>query len=150
MADSEYFVMAGLAVFERQIHFLSETLDHLQEKYLPGTVEPVEFHAREILPGKQEPWASLTQGNRRALLEELYRIIAESNRQGVYLFGVAFHKPSRPDEDPVERALDELCHRFDLFLANKETGQDPLRGMLVVDRTHSDKDARIRQTRAGL
>lgn len=140
--DTEYFVMAGLAVFERQIYFLSEAIDDLQSRYLPDLSDPVEFHASPIRAGKQEPWKRLPWRRRRALLGEVFDIIAQSHLQGVCLFGVAFHKPSYPGADAVEEVLKQLCTRFDLFLANRETPENPERGLLVVDRTESPRDAR--------
>jgi len=37
----DYFILAGLAVFERQTHWLATELDKLQYQYLPEINEPV-------------------------------------------------------------------------------------------------------------
>ena len=42
-SEASYFVLAGLAVFEREIHWFSQDLDALQREYFPAENEPVFF-----------------------------------------------------------------------------------------------------------
>ena len=49
--SDRHFVLAGLAVFERQIHFLTEAVDEMQNKHLPG-YEPIPMHASPMRKGK--------------------------------------------------------------------------------------------------
>jgi len=46
-----YFVLAGIALFERQAWFLSQAIDAIQSRYFPG-MQPVDFHASEIRSGR--------------------------------------------------------------------------------------------------
>ena len=43
--EARYFVVAGLAVFERETFFLTQSLDQLQARYFPDADEPITFHA---------------------------------------------------------------------------------------------------------
>ena len=49
--SDRHFVLAGAAVFERVVHFLTRSLDEVQAKHLPG-LEPIDFHAAEIRSGR--------------------------------------------------------------------------------------------------
>lgn len=41
--EASYFVLAGLAVFEREIYWFSQELDNLQLEYFPKATEPIFF-----------------------------------------------------------------------------------------------------------
>lgn len=47
-SEASYVVLAGLAVFEREIHWFSQDLDTLQREYFPAENEPVFLHARTL------------------------------------------------------------------------------------------------------
>ena len=49
--SNRYFVLAGLALFERQIHHLSERLERVQEEHFPNR-PPIPFHASAIRAGR--------------------------------------------------------------------------------------------------
>ena len=130
--DERYFVLGGVAVFERQAYWLNEQLDKLQEQYFPG--EYVEFHARAIHSHDEPPWSTIPSRLRREILEALYRCIAECH-QSVVLFGVALEKLPRGGSDPIGRAFEELCKRFDIFLRRLHNKGDTQRGLIIFDET---------------
>ncbi len=130
--DERFFVLGGIAVFERQTYWLSEQLDKLQEQYFPG--QDVEFHARAIHSHDEPPWNTLPTRARREIMEAFYRTIVESHQSAV-LFGVALEKVPRGGSDPVRRAFEELCNRFDLFLKRLHTKGDTQRGLIIFDET---------------
>jgi len=47
-AEAKYLTLAGLAVFEREIHWFAQDVDGLQKKYLPDVNEPIEFHCAPL------------------------------------------------------------------------------------------------------
>jgi hypothetical protein len=120
-ADERFFVLGGVAVFERQAYWVNEQFDRLQEQYFSG--QYVEFHARAIHNHDEPPWNTLPSRARREIIDALYRAIAELH-QSVVLFGVALEKLVRGSADPVGRAFEELCNRFDLFLRRLHTQGD--------------------------
>jgi len=46
--QASHFVLAGLAVFEREIFWFSQELDALQRQYFPQSAEPILFHAHAL------------------------------------------------------------------------------------------------------
>lgn len=134
-AEAAYFVLAGLAVFEREIYWFAQEMDGLQQRYFPNQPEPVEFHASSLrLSGNQAaapPFDTLSAAQRRQLITDILNIIR--SHRGV-LFGVAIEKAWCTNEQPYERAFEDLTSRFDLFLRrlNTTSGESEQRGIIAV------------------
>jgi uncharacterized protein DUF3800 len=141
-AEARYFVLAGLAVFEREIHWYAQDVDLLQKRYFPSIPEPIEFHASELhKPPKSTPppFDALAPEQRWQLVADVYEIIRE--RRGV-VFGVAIEKAwiAPRKEDPYARAFEDLTSRFDLFVRRYNTtlvsqnpqSTDEQRGLIAV------------------
>ena len=146
-SEASYFVLAGLAVFEREIHWFTQDMEKLQREYFPTETEPVFFHARllrvsrgESLP---EPWNQLDLNRRLELKEKIYGIIRD--RRAI-LFGCAIEKAYADlwREDPYARAFEDLISRFDLFLGRinsraAEEDKEEQRGLLVLAQSSYEK-----------
>ncbi|MGA3056108.1 MAG: DUF3800 domain-containing protein [Candidatus Korobacteraceae bacterium] len=135
-AEANTFVLGGLAVFEREIYWMTEDVEAIQERYFPGLADPVEFHVAPLRAPDEKipaPFNTLTKEQRRSLINDVYQVI---RRHKAVVFGIAIEK-KRIKEDPYERAFEELVSRFDLFLARKNAlanaqGQEEHRGLIVV------------------
>lgn len=145
--EASYFVLAGLAVFEREIYWFSQDLDDLQGEYLPAETNPAFFHARTLrVPNSEDlvgPWSQPNREQRRQLKEKVYDIIR--NRRAV-LFGCAVDKryAESRGEDVYERAFEDLISRFDLFLTRvnrtaAEEAKDEHRGLVVLAESNYEK-----------
>lgn len=77
--EASHFVLAGLAVFEREIHWFSHDLDVLQREFFPYETEPVFFHAAQLRTRASDnvvpPWGQLTVEQRRELKDRVYDVI---------------------------------------------------------------------------
>lgn len=133
--SARHFVLAGVAIYETGIHWVSHELDRIQFRYFPETRETVLFHATSLrsqdnarLP---EPLSQLDRATRLNILDDLYEVA-----QSVYgtFFAVVIDKSYlSPGEDPYERALEEMLSRFDRFLGRmyRERNQRD-KGLLVI------------------
>ncbi len=134
-AEAKYLTLAGLAVFEREIHWFAQDVDVLQKKYFPDVNESIEFHSSPLrAPESQhiaEPFNRLSRQERYSLLDDMYQII--HNRRGI-LFACAIEKAWCTDEDPYERAFEDLTSRFDLFLSrqNNQNTEYEHRGIIAL------------------
>lgn len=136
-AEASHFVLAGLAVFERESHFFAQDVDAIQHRYFPQLADPIEFHAARLRAPTEkvpEPFNHLTQEQRRQLIADIYQIIRD--HRGV-LFGAAIEKACLRREDPYERAFEELTNRFDRFLSRQNAqmvseNREEQRGIIVV------------------
>ncbi len=131
-SEARYFVIAGLAVFERETYYLARSLDQIQARYLPDASGRVPFHASSLRAREGRvppPFDSLTQQERDRLITDIYHVIARSKAR---LFAVAMEK-GFVDGDPYERGFEEIVNRFDLMLGNdlRDSGEVQ-RGLIIV------------------
>lgn len=140
--EDRNFVLAGVAVFERVTYFLSQALDDVQAKHLPG-IEPVEFHATDIRSGKGF-WRRTEKAKREAIVSDLGSTLVNANREGVVLFGAVIEKSAAlHGENVIRRATEEICIRFDNFLKRKYYEGNPQRGRLVFAESTLQKRQRV-------
>ena len=130
--EASHFVVAGLAVFERQTYHLARALDEIQTRYLPDVDDLIPFHASNLRApdkGVSKPFDTLSNGQRKALMNDVYEVILESNAR---VFAVAMEKAAI-EGDPYERGFEEIVSRFDQMVSrvSRERGEDH-RGLIVV------------------
>jgi hypothetical protein len=144
--DEQTFVLGGIAVFERQTHWLSQQMDALEVEVFgpppgPGEVSPiarpVEFHASSIYSRRDPPWDALGSPQSAAVLRKLADLVADCH-ETCALFAVVVHRPSYPDEDPIVFAFNELVRRFDLYLVRRHNQGDTQRGLMVFDESRHE------------
>lgn len=141
--NDRYFVLGGVALFERQTYFLSQAIDEVQEKYFPNH-QPIAFHASEIRSGR-ELWRNVHPETRKKVLDDLSQAVIRSPARGRMLFAVAVEK-SRTlwGEAAIEKATEEICRRFDLLLTRQyHDRQDPQRGLIVFSEGRFDARAKV-------
>lgn len=131
--NENHFVMGGVAVFERQIYYLSQALDEIQRHFFPDSTDQIEFHASDIYRRNKEPWHSLGRDKCQEIAEHVYRVISESHATGVVLFAVVIDRVHLLGEQAVFRSFEELCNRFDLFLARLHKEGNEQRGLMILD-----------------
>jgi len=128
----DYFVLAGVSVFERDTFFFNRDFNALQREHLPGHREPVELHATMIRARRQPPWNDLSVAEAHALLDAGYDVIARG--RGV-LFGVAIERAALREEDGDEYsyAFESIARRFDGYLTRLyRQDNDRQKGLIVV------------------
>ena len=140
-ASDKHIVLAGIALFERQIHFLDKALNEAARAIAPANSFEIEFHASHILAGKGF-WRSLPKLVRR---QHLAAGLASPNRlQGKWaLFGAVVEKAAVFPDDPLEFAFEQLCSRFDQFLTRLHFHGNTQRGLLILDK--STMETRLQQ-----
>jgi hypothetical protein len=130
--NERFFVLAGLAIFERQIFHLDIALEKLATEITPGNATLLEFHGNEMQSGRNR-WRGL--GSR----EKRRRHICEALQQGLALkgnwalFGVVIEKSVIDDSQIMEHAFAQLCSRFDMFLGRLHKKGDTQRGLIIMD-----------------
>lgn len=130
--EARYFVVAGLAVFERNTFFLARDLNDLQAKYFPQSTDLIEFHASSLHAPEgrvPSPFDQLTTQQRKQLIADVYQIIIDSRAT---IFAVVMEKATILG-DPYERGFEEVVSRFDYMLARilRDRGEDQ-RGLIVI------------------
>jgi len=129
--EGNYFVLAGIAIFERRTFWLSSRLDQLQLKFLPDIKETVEFHATAIRARKEPPWCNLSTPDCRQLLDAVYDVIAEEQ---LFLFASVVERAWLKEEmNEYDWAFESMVNRFDRFLRWKYKDEgEPQRGLIII------------------
>lgn len=133
-ADQRHFVLSGVCLFERQVHFLSKEMDNLAALICPEDPERLEFHGSHMLPGKGF-WRSIKD---RTLRREHVKSALATARQlqgHLALFGVVVEKAAVAGEDPVEYAFEQIVSRFDTFLKRQHRKGNTQRGLIILDKS---------------
>ena len=130
-----HFVLAGIAVFERQIYHLIRNLDEFVSGLALGPQpDDIELHASVISGGRRGVWAGMMRRERLKIIERGLDLLRNAH-WSVAAFAVAVDKTAMHPDDPVERAFEEMCNRFNLFLSRSMSRDDPHRGLLVMDKS---------------
>ncbi len=133
-------MLAGLAVFEREIYWFMQDMEKLQQDYFPYETEPVFFHVSQLRAPENQTlphsWNQLSRNQRLDIKGKVFEIIRE--RRAV-LFGCAVEKAyaSVSGEEPSDRAFEELTNRFDLYLSRvnrvaSQENREEQRGLVVL------------------
>jgi len=141
--SDRFFVLGGIALFERQTYFLVNALEEIHERHFPGH-QPVDFHASEIRSGR-EFWRKVPQETRSNVLADLCAAICKSPARGRHLFAVAIEKSNTLyGEDAVEKATEEVCKRFDILLQQRyHQDRDAQRGLIIFSEGRYTARAKI-------
>ncbi|MGH1590781.1 DUF3800 domain-containing protein [Methylobacterium phyllosphaerae] len=132
-----HFVLGGVAVFERQIHWLDQELNSIAARFDPANPHIVELHGNPMLQGNKG-WKSFPQSERISAMQDCLRAFTRIPQSNV-AFAIVIEKGSVKDVDPVEHAFEMLINRFDLFLRKRFQQGDPQRGLLVMDESSYEK-----------
>jgi hypothetical protein len=132
--DETYFVLGGISVFEAQTNWITQELDKLAQSIDPKTPTQIEFHASEIFSRRRSPWNAMSSPEAQGVIKAVLQILANSY-ESARAFACAIHKASFPGQDPTELAFEDLCSRFDLYLARLRASGDRQRGLLILDKS---------------
>ena len=140
--NERHFVLAGVGVYERQIFHLITKADNFIAKLGSGSVHDVELHASTMASGKSAPWKGTPRKERLDLIERSLGLLRDAHHS-VRAFAVVVDKQVYPG-DPVEYAFEEICNRFNLFLARMwKKGEDQQRGLVVMDESQYEEPLQL-------
>lgn len=133
-ASDKYVALAGVALFERQIHFLQNNLDDLAEQISPGHGGELEFHASPMLSGRGN-WRKLGDKpqRRRHMASALSAFDKLQGKRA--LFGAVVEKAAVSPEDALVFAFEQVVSRFDQFLGRMHRANNTQRGLLILDKS---------------
>lgn len=131
--NEEYFVLGGVCIPEQSVRWLNRELEKIAIDIDPTNHSSFEFHASEIFGGKGPPCDRFTKEERIGIIKKVL-LVLNSAYPDIVTFACAVHKKSFPNEDPVNRAFEDLSSRFDLFLQRTSDEKRP-RGLIILDKS---------------
>lgn len=138
-ADERFFILGGVAVFERGLYHLIKEVDECVASFGLGNAEEIELHGSPMYTGNSGVWRGLQRKVREPLIHSAISTLTP-HRASVRLFAIAVEKPGVSPRDPVELAFEEICNRFNLFLQrhHNRTGENQ-RGLIIMDKSRNER-----------
>jgi hypothetical protein len=134
----KYFVLAGVAMFERKTHWIEQRLNEVALRFSPADPHAIELHGSPMRAGR-DGWKAHPYSDRLAAIKDALQFGVADHYPGVRLFGAVIKKDTITGQDPVVHAFEQLAGRFDLFLKrlhNKH--QDSQRGIMLFDKSSTE------------
>jgi hypothetical protein len=134
-----YFVLAGVAVFEREPHWIEQDLDLIAARFDANQPHTVELHGSPMRSGNGR-WRHETKADReKALLDALSIGVKSRFPQRVRLFGAVLDKQNFAGQDIAHVAFEQISSRFDQFLRRLHQKGDTQRGLMLFDKCSTER-----------
>lgn len=136
----QYFVLAGVSVFERKTHWVEQKLNEVASRFDDEDPHNIELHGSPMRSGR-DGWKIHPLTERLTAIQDALRMgVAEHYPKGVRLFAAVVKKSALPGEDPVVHAFEQLASRFDLYLRRcHRKYNDTQRGIMLFDESATEQ-----------
>ncbi|MBP7963484.1 MAG: DUF3800 domain-containing protein [Caldilineaceae bacterium] len=128
-----FFVLAGISIFERQGFWLSQELDNIAARFNPADPASVELHGNPMMSGKGM-WRNYPKEVRLAAIEDILRVFTGSHVSN-RLFASVIQKTVASPQDPILLAFEQMASRFDYYLQRLHRNGDTQRGLIIFDKS---------------
>ncbi len=137
--NQQYFVLAGVSVFEREAHWVEQELNKVAVRFSPADPYSVELHGSPMRSGNGA-WRRHSKESRFEAIKDALRVgVAERSLKSVRLFGAVIKKSAVSGQDPVEMAFEQLTSRYDMFLKRLfSKHRDAQRGLILLDKSSTE------------
>ena len=132
-AQERFFVLAGVALFERQTYHLEVSLDAIASRFGHPEPKKLELHGNEMQSGRNF-WRRIDRGLRRQAITDALGCLSLV-RGPARLFGAVVEKAVVSPRDAIEVAFEEVATRFDKFLQRCHRRNDTQRGVIILDKS---------------
>ena len=138
--QQQYFVLAGVAVFERRTHWIEQELNTIAAEFDSNEPHSVELHGSPMRGGRTGFRRQFPLPQRiEAIKRSLDRGVASQPHGEVRVFASVIRKAAVPGTDAVHLAFEELCRRFDLFLMRLHfKHSQSQRGIMLFDKSSTE------------
>lgn len=131
--STQFFVLAGYAVFERSTHWLESRINPIAARFSPQEPSAIEFHGSPMYSAKDD-WAGIAPTDRVQAVVDVLSLLENPQLQ-LRVFASVIEKSTMPQDQILERSFEAVAHQFDQYLADMWTRRrDPQRGLVVCDK----------------
>lgn len=140
-ANQDYFVLAGISLFERQGYWFANRLDAIAKHFNPADPGMVELHGSPMFSGRGF-WRQFPKVQRIEAMKEALNIVARSHPSN-RIFACVIKKSALAAAaskgtlmyDPIKLAFEQLSTRFDHYLTRLHQFNDTQRGIVIFDKS---------------
>lgn len=140
-ASQKHFILAGVSVFERQTHWIEQTLNDIATRFDPINPHSLELHGSPMRSGK-DGWRKIPRLDREQAIKDALQLSVadQTHNNAVRLFGSVVNKSKLEGIDPVFHSFEQMTSRFDMFLQRRYTKhKDPQRGLMLFDESSTEQ-----------
>lgn len=132
-----FFVLAGVAIFEKRTHWEEERLNKIAATFSPEDPYAMEFHGSVMRSGREE-WRPFDFASRHQAIIDCLKCIANSNNT-IRLFATIIERGTPGINDPIKYSFEQLASRFDMYLSRLHNQGDSQRGIAIFDNSTTEK-----------
>lgn len=139
--SQDYFVLAGISLFERQSYWFSERMDAIAHRFNPADPNAVELHGNPMHGGRKF-WRQFPFAAREAAIKDCLKIITRSHISNRVFVSVvkkssltAAAAAGKPVHEPIKHVFEQLSTRFDQYLRRLHHMNDTQRGIIIFDKS---------------
>jgi Protein of unknown function (DUF3800) len=130
--NSKFFVLAGVAIFERSTHWLDQHLTNIAARFDPIHPASVELHASPMRTGR-DGWDAFHPNDRAQACADILHLLSDRQSR-IKVFVSVVEKSLLPAQDILPHAFEKLAVAFDNYLiARHKNKQDAQRGIAIFD-----------------
>ena len=131
--NTNFFVLAGVAVFERSTHWLESQIDPIAARFNPQDPSAIEFHGSPMFSGKDD-WTGLPPTTRVQALVDVLSLL-QLPQLKLRVFACVIEKSTMSRDKILETAFEAVAHQFDQYLADMwGRKRDAQRGLVICDK----------------
>jgi hypothetical protein len=132
--SSDFFVLAGFSIFERQSHWLESQIDPIAKRFSATDPESIEFHGAPMRAGKYE-WKGVAPADRVQAVVDILAMLADTRLQ-LQVFASVIEKSQLPVNNIVHQSFEDVASRFDQYLGDLfRRRHDAQRGLMICDKS---------------
>lgn len=98
-AAQQYFVLAGVCLFERQGFFIANELDQITARFNPADAKTVELHGNPMFTGKKF-WRQFPKGEGVQAMKDALNVL-DASHSGNRVFACIINKEKASPRDAV-------------------------------------------------
>lgn len=133
--NQPFFILAGIAVFERQVHWVEQELNKIASRFNANNHFAIEFHGSPMRSGK-ECWRGISPQDRLQAAKDVLAVCASNAT--IKIFASVIDKRKSNGFHIIERSFEQLSSRFDMFLTRKHRKSNTQRGLMILDKSTSE------------
>lgn len=135
--NSNFSVLAGFAIFERQTHWLERQLDAIVKRFPTYEGNALELHGSEMYGGKNA-WRAIAPEARSQAVVDILSLLSD-RRLNLRIFASVIEKSRMASHAILRRSFENVAAAFDGYLQSLYRRRNPQRGLIIVDKSNYEQ-----------
>ncbi len=135
--SSDFFVLAGFSIFERQTHWLESQIDPVATRFSSANPRDIEFHGNPMRSGSGT-WKGVAPNDRVQAVVDILSLLADKQLQ-LKVFACVIEKKLFIPDDILARSFEEVASCFDGYLKTLYKKKNPQRGLVILDKSNYEE-----------